>query len=87
MSHEPGRERHMMYRREPEMPTQSNDVLEQHEWTYQRVRAAFVRGTIGEKTFEVSLRHLGLTGQDAQAEINLAKSDMLIRLTHTGARS
>lgn len=58
------------------MPTQSNDVIEINEWTYQRVRAAFARGAIGEKTFEVSLNHLGIRGQDAAAEIAQAKREM-----------
>ncbi len=58
------------------MPTRSNDILERNEWTYARVRAAFIRGTIGEKTFEVSLRHLGLAGQDVDAEIAQAKREI-----------
>lgn len=56
--------------------TTSESPLELNQWTYNRVRAAFIRGAIGEKTFEVSLVHLGLRGQEVQAEINLAKMEM-----------
>lgn len=51
------------------MPTHSNDLTERHQWTYARVRRAFIEGVIGEKTFEVSLSHLGLHGPDIRAEI------------------
>lgn len=58
------------------MSTLSNDVLEHHQWKFSRIRAAFIAGSIGEKTFEISLEILGLRGQDVQAEISLAKMEI-----------
>jgi hypothetical protein len=54
------------------MPTISEPVIEANEWTYNRVRAAFVQGILGPAAFRVSLHHLGLRGQDLDAEIALA---------------
>lgn len=58
------------------MPTISEPTLERDQWTYKRVRAAFIGEVIGEKTFEISLQKLGLCPQDISAEIALAKMEM-----------
>lgn len=54
------------------MPTISEPSLEANQWTYNRVRKAFIAGVIGEATFRVSLRHLGLAPCDIECEVALA---------------
>lgn len=43
---------------------------------FARNRDAFIRGVIGERTFEACLLNMGLRGQDVTAEIGLAKMEM-----------
>lgn len=58
------------------MPTISEPLAEGQAWTYARCRLAFQRGQIGEATFRVSLLGLGLSEQDARAEIALARMEV-----------
>lgn len=57
------------------MPTISEPLAEGRAWTYNRCRAAFQAGQIGEATFRVSLSILGLRGQDIDAEIAIARME------------
>ncbi len=57
------------------MPTISEPLTERRDWTYNRVRAAFIAGQIGPTTFLVSLQLLGLSPRDAEAEVNLARME------------
>lgn len=57
------------------MPTISEPTLERNQWTYSRVRAAFIRGTIGPITFLVTCKHLGMSQQEAEAEVALARME------------
>lgn len=48
---------------------------EMREHTYQANRAHFIAGRIGEQTFRVTLRILGLCPMDIDAEVHLAKME------------
>lgn len=58
------------------MPTISEPLAEGRSWTYARCRLAFQRGQIGEATFRVTLLGLGMSEQEAQAEIALARMEL-----------
>lgn len=58
------------------MPTISESPIELNAWKFERVRSAFIAGTIGEATYQVSLEILGIRGQDASTEIWLAKQEI-----------
>lgn len=57
------------------MPTISEPLLDLRNESYKRLREHFIVGRIGEATFRVSLRNLGLCPMDVTAEINLAKME------------
>lgn len=57
------------------MPTVSEPRTERDAWTYKRCRDAFIAKQIGETTFLVSLRLLGMPLCDAESEVNLAKME------------
>ncbi len=58
------------------MPTISEPTLEAHQWTYSRVRAAFIRGAIGPVAFLVTCKGLGMSQSEAEAEVSLAKMEV-----------
>jgi len=58
------------------MPTVSEPLTERNQWTYSRVRAAFIAGQIGPVTFFVSLQLIGISPRDAETEVNLARMEL-----------
>jgi len=54
------------------VPTVSESGGDLRTASFARAREAFIKGTIGQVTFAVSLEIMGLRGQDVTAEIQLA---------------
>lgn len=66
------------------MPTISEPQGPLNEASYSRIRQYFIQGLIGEATFEVSLRILGLRNQqEISAEISLAKTERRSEARHS----
>ena len=53
----------------------SEPATEVRNQSFETLRAHFIAGRIGEATFAVSMRILGITSRDVDSEINLAKME------------